>query len=247
MKNNFILVLFVVLIIFVLNNTKNTFTNVIKKKIVIITAEDRNDDFIKYHDLNFEKYCDINGYKYIRSPNCSPDVSSTYWCKIHLMKKYLESGDYDYVIWADSDTIITDNTKRLETFIEQFNKDIIIGKDCKFNNSFIDINTGFFIIKTSSIGISFINDCLQTIKQRPDCIKNNKEQGEWAGRCYEQGVMNELYRSKKYNKYIYVDKTKKFIYTDCYGSYLKDKIDAFVVHLCGIDSEKRKDYFKKYI
>jgi len=231
------------------NKKVSLFSSINKLKILIITAEDRNHSFIKIHDKNFKKYCAIHGYKYIRESNCPRSISTTYWCKIHLVKKYLDQDKYDYVVWADSDTIITNFKVPLEFFISKYNKDIIIGKDCTFNDSFIDINAGFFIVKNSIRGRSFINNCLETIRKKPKCIINNKEQGKWAGPCYEQGVMNELYRSDMYNNCIYVDNNKELIYNDCYKSYIKDlkKYKPHIVHLCGISNEKRTEFFKNYI
>ena len=57
-----------------------------KRKIAIITAEDRDYLFIKYHDINFKKYSDIHGYSYFRLDNCPKELSSTYWCKIYRVK-----------------------------------------------------------------------------------------------------------------------------------------------------------------
>jgi hypothetical protein len=243
------ILLFILIVLIYFIDSRSSFTNT-KDKILIITAEDRNEPFIKYHDNNFNKYANMHGYTYLRLSNCPKEESSTYWCKIHLLKKYLDT-DYDYIMWCDSDTIITDYNKRLETYIHSFRKNIIIGQDCKIIDSFIDINAGVFIIKNNEVGKSFINDCLKTLKDRPDCIVNNKEQGQWAGICYEQGIMNELYRSDKYNSEIYVDKERVFVYNDCFKSYIDDlkivKEYPFIVHLCGISNENRSNLFKTFI
>ena len=256
-----------------IKSIKNDTIKTIKNKILIITAEDRDENFIRYHDLNFEKYCKIHGYTYLRTKSCLKPIT-TYWCKIHLVQKYLNDSDYDYIIWADSDTIITDLNISIEKIINDVGlvndkslvksykgqesykgresyKDIIIGRDCKYKDSFIDINAGFFIIKNSVIGKSFLDECLLTLTKRPNCILNNKEQGEWAGPCFEQGIMNELYRTKKYNKHIYVDDSQEIIYNDCYKSYIKDfkatDVYPFIIHLCGISNELRAEFFKKFI
>ena len=110
---------------------KNLFDSVPlkKRKIAIITAENRNDDYIKYHDLNCKKYSRIHGYSYFRLDNCEQSEASTYWCKIYKVKKFLESDNYDYVLWLDSDTIFTSDTS-LDHFISKMGEpDIIISDD----------------------------------------------------------------------------------------------------------------------
>jgi len=250
-----LLIVFIILL-FIIFKPKQTFIENAKRlKILFITAENRDDKYIEDHDQNLRNYCNKHGYTYLRTDNCPKSVSTTYWCKIHLVKENLDKGIYDYVVWLDSDTVITDYSKPLEYFINKYKKDIIIGNDCHVINTRKDINAGAFVIKNSDIGRNFINDCLLTLKSKPECIVDDQEQGEWAGECYEQGVMNQL-RNGEYHDYIYVDEEKEFIYNDCFGSVYEDLIEGnllkeidmpFIVHLCYIDNNDRSDFFKKYI
>jgi len=221
------------------NFSLNTF------KIGIITAEDRNDEYIKYHDISFQKYCDLHNYDYIRTTNCSKEESTTYWCKIHKVKTALDSGKYDYVMWADSDTIITNLNISLGTIIKETGEpDIIIGKDTWFTSIINIICAGIFLIKNSKEGKSFIDECLSKINNKPQCIYNNKEQGIWAGICYEQGVMNLLIREKYKNAYI--DTENKYFFNCTPTSNCEDFKTVFL-HLAGWGNESRANIFKKYL
>ena len=103
-----------------------------------------------------------------------------------------------------------------------------------------------FLIKNSDIGKSFINECLSKIKSKSSCIINGKEQGFWAGICYEQGVMNLLAR-EQYKEYTYID--TKYLLNLPYSmgkKYNKDS-DAIVVHLAGYPNNIREEFFKQYI
>ena len=191
-----------------------------KRKIAIITAEDRNYPFIQYHDLNFKKYSDIHGYSYFRLDICPKELSTTYWCKIHRVKEFLDSGNYDYVMWADSDTIIQDPILH-------------------------PVNAGVFLIKNSNIGKSFMNDCLAKLKSKKGCIINGKEQGTWTGICYEQGVMNLLIR-EKYKDYTFVDLKEEFVFNAGKTDEYEYK-NSIVIHLCGHKNDVREKFFKKYI
>jgi hypothetical protein len=227
---------------------KSKFQEKVNKKIVILTAENRNDNYIKLHDLNFAKYSNLNRYKYVRMGNCDKTVATTYWCKIYKVKDLLESGErFDYVMWADSDTIITSDT-RLEDYIYKFgDPDIIIGTDCLINCHPLHIlNAGVFIIKNSKVGLEFINECISSIK--PGCIVDGKEQGEWAGECYEQGVMNKLI-SEKYKDVTYIDRNNELIYNDWGNNYkkiLRQESKPLVIHLCGVSNKNREIVFSMF-
>jgi len=212
-----------------------------KRKILIITAEDRNDDYIKYHDINFKKYCKLHDYIYLRLDNCSKEESSTYWCKIHKVKKALENTEFDYVMWADSDTIITDLNVSLDSFISDVGEpDIIIGKDVGINV----FNAGLFLIKNSKMGKYFINRCLEELGRRKSCLVNGKEQGFWGGICYEQGLMNLIIR-EQFNNYTYVDKESELFYNK--NNIMKSKKKGVFLHLLGHSSDARANEFKNYI
>uniref|UniRef100_A0A6C0IB09 Nucleotide-diphospho-sugar transferase domain-containing protein n=1 Tax=viral metagenome TaxID=1070528 RepID=A0A6C0IB09_9ZZZZ len=220
-----------------------------KRKIGIITAENRNEEYIKLHDTSFRQYSQTHDCDYIRTSNCPKEESSTYWCKIHKVKKLLDSGKYDYVMWVDSDTIIVNQQLSIDTFISEFGEpDIIIGNDeCMFD--FLQYNiicAGVFLIKNSRVGKQFIDDCLNEIKKNENCIINGKEQGIWAGICYEQGVMNLLVKTK-YLKNTYLDYEKIFIYNKNIFNTPTDYSKNFIIHLAGAPNNIRAQFFKKFI
>ena len=223
--------------------TRNIFEKqeYIPKRIAILTAEDRNMPYIRYHDKNFQEYCDLHGYSYIRLDNCSPDEASIYWCKIYKTKELLETNKYDYVMWADSDTIIPDKSVSLDLLLSDLGEpDILIGKD---NNSGNVINAGLYIIKNSEIGVSFINDCLSYIENKINCILDGKEQGIWAGICYEQGVMNLLVR-EKYDVFTFVD-TENILFLNQLNKDETVMSNPVFLHLAGFPNKIRNEVFEK--
>jgi len=218
-----------------------------KRNILIITAENRTGKYIDYHNLNFKKYADIQGYTYALLENCPKEVATTYWCKIHKVKEALPY--YDYVMWADSDTIVPDLSKSLDDLISRYGEpDVIIGKDTWWSKNIHILNAGLFLIKNSETGHQFLDDCLDFIANKKDCIKDNKEQGMWAGICYEQGVMNLLVR-EKYSDKTLVDNEGKFFLN------VVDKIEnneekiykTLFLHLAGQPNYIRETVFKSLI
>lgn len=240
--------------------SKNKFTEVsnstIPLKIAITTAENRKEDYIKYHDINIQKYCDKYSYDYIRTDNCKPEEINTYWCKVLRVKEILLTNKYDYVMWLDSDTIIKDYSVSLEYYIKKYGyKDIYIsyenvGGILKYITQFFTmLNAGIFIIKNSEIGLKFINDCLDYLDKRAgDCITNNKLKGMWAGDCYEQGVINMKIKYD-YSEYTFIDYNQEFIknISILLGYHPKIVDSKGIVHLAGYSNKKRNKEFEKYI
>jgi hypothetical protein len=159
----------------------------------------------------------------------------------------LASDKYDYVLWVDSDTIIVNKEVSIDSLISKYGeKDIIIGRYKVFGNM-IEINAycaGVFLIKNSDIGKKFINDCIDHLKDRPKCIVNNKEQGLWAGVCYEEGAMNKLLKGE-YKDYVYVDDNYDIIYTPI--CFVDKKTSALILHLAGAKNKERYEIFSSYL
>ena len=224
-----------------------------KRKILIITTEDRDKEYIRLHDLAFGEYATKHDYEYLRLQNCSKEEASTYWCKMYKVKKALELGIYDYVVWVDSDTIITNIHKSFDELISEFGEpDIIIGFDDLFINYFIpkfmefkQYNAGIFFIKNTEVGKNFINDCISRIEGNSSCIVDGKEQGIWAGACYEQGIMNLLIKTK-YKDYSYIDYSNKLLMNICEFNNSKNS-KSIILHLAGFRDKKRAEVFKYYL
>jgi hypothetical protein len=160
-----------------------------KNRILIITFDDRkNVEYINLHNKFFTEYAEKYGYEYkfehIYNENLN---TNAYWYKIYLVKYYLDTNLYDYVMWIDSDTIILNNNVNLNDFLNSYSSDLFF---CDDNQAIEKINAGIFIIKNSRIGKQYINDCINNFCNQ--CIKNGEKKlkGRWAATCYEQGVMN---------------------------------------------------------
>jgi hypothetical protein len=191
--------------------TQNIFTTLQqnidhKYRILLITLETRDLPVVEIHNRNLTEYANLAGYDYeFLNSYESPLNMPVYWQKLLLVQEKLNTTDYDYVVWLDSDVFIQKHEVLLETLInESPSSHIYIGKDYP-PTSFSAYCAGVFMIKNSEIGRNFIDECIDTYINRKEC-KNEKGEytlnGKWAGRCYEQGVMNELIKTK-YSQYVY--------------------------------------------
>lgn len=209
-----------------------------KKRIAIVSFDNRTGGgYIEDHDKNMQKYCNLWGYDYIRKYD-KPDDISVYWYKVQLVRDVLSSNQYDYVMWIDTDAIISDYSRDLSDIITPYDKDIIVGSDKSKSQRLFDVaNAGVFIIRNSEIGLQFMNDWLNEMNTY--CYKSgDKLRGIWAMSCYEQGKMNDLIYKKYYNytttlpfKYIYNGYTM--------DTCKKEDIDEFIIHMYG-----QKDYIR---
>ena len=192
-----------------------------KSNILIVTRENRDLPFIDFHDSNIKQYCSKHGYKYKRfKSNCDLPI---YWCKISDLLANI--NNYDYVMWMDSDTHINDFNRRIEMMLK---RDITIGHD----DGQKIYNAGVFIVKNSTIGRNFLNDCMKYFKEHKEsCVGSNGElKGSWSGMCYEQGVMN-MFLKDKYKDYVHV--------TEEVSNSLSCKNNYFITHLYQTSPEDR--------
>jgi hypothetical protein len=219
-----------------------------KLKIAIITAENRNDEYIKLHDQSLTEYCNIHGYHYIRLDNCQKEEATTYWCKIHKIKNVLDSNQmFDYVIWLDSDTIIVNKNIPIEYYLSKYGyPDILFGKQSiVFDLGRFTINAGIILIKNSENGNSFINDSIDKINSLDNCIINGKEQGFWASICYEEGILNLLVKSDKHKNNIFIDMDNTFILHHL-NPFNQIDNNIIFLHLAGYPNDQRKKIFEYY-
>uniref|UniRef100_A0A6C0I884 Nucleotide-diphospho-sugar transferase domain-containing protein n=1 Tax=viral metagenome TaxID=1070528 RepID=A0A6C0I884_9ZZZZ len=232
-----------------------------KYKIAILTIEDREEDYVKYHDKSVTDYCNRYSYDYIRLSTYKN--VNVYWSKIFLVRDtLLKKNEYDYVMWLDSDTIICDNNISLNKIINNYGvKDIFIHYENYgfiINNLYNNLNSGIFIIKNSTIGIQFINELIDIYHKQVDIDHNNKiASGLWTGNNYEQGVMNLLIKTNK----IYRDNTSiipEYIFNTSFNASLKTNFiddnllddvnsNCFIWHLPGRSPGLRSSKFKSVI
>ena len=212
----------------IINNNKLTIPNNKKNKILFVTFENRKKEYIDIHNQNISMYSTKWGHTYKFITNCDHNV---YWCKIKIVLDELSNGDYDYVIWLDSDTVIKKHNIDISNILNQYNSDIFVGSD---NNKIFNlINAGVFIIKNSDIGKQFLQDCINSVKNI--CFnKDGSLKGIWAASCYEQGQMNLIIA----NKYV---KHTTILPNDYILNSSKCNDNTLIMHLYGGSDDARKE------
>jgi hypothetical protein len=165
-------------------------------KIAILTAytdtnkwtDDNKCDFFNTASKNHIDYCYKHNYTYIADVFTEDDYNGYHptWIKILALKKYLPS--YDYIVWIDSDCIITDTDITIQSMI--YNSPMLVIPKCELdyttNTVWTGITTGFMICKNDK----FVLDLLDTLIQTSNNYKFDY--------FHEQSVLDDYLRDGGY-------------------------------------------------
>jgi hypothetical protein len=174
-----------------------------RRRVHILTLETRAIRVLAAHDRSLRDYAARHGYKYtsIRAYTPPGPALPVYMQKLQLMLEALEGG-FEFVVWMDSDTLVSHPDVPLEAVLEREpDAHIFIGREYP---AWIGVwfgyvlNAGFFVLRCSDVSAAFLRECIELYMRNPVCKKGGKfvSAGLWAGECYEQGLMNMLLAGK---------------------------------------------------
>ena len=221
-------------------------------KILFITFETRDLEFVSIHNSNISKYCSkmnrdlLRDYEYKFISECTENhIHNVYWCKFVLLLKELEREQYDYVVWLDSDTIVCDDKLDIGDVLCKYDSSIFVGFDRPDLSKIV--NAGIIFIKNDSVGKEFMTEMVNLSKTtlfKNECMdKNGQLNGIFAGTCYEQGVLNELILTDKYAEYTTI-LPPNYILND---RKCPENNKTFLFHQYDTKSEKRKQCFSSIL
>jgi hypothetical protein len=158
-----------------------------------------NDQMLKYERLgemaveNRRLYCERHGYTFIDEV-AVPDDRPVCWAKIPAILQALEN--HEWVLWADSDTLILDRSRRLEDFCDT-TRDLVvqshdayfewIGVDPAEGRAAMPINTGVFLIRATD----WSRRLLEEAWQQDHLICRNEV---WSGIGEQEAIIEVLQR-----------------------------------------------------
>jgi hypothetical protein len=144
----------------------------IKIGIVSLAVGEKFREDVKYGIRTKVKYCEKYGYDFIEDDSNTDHTRHLAWSKIPVILAYLEK--YDYLVWMDADTIITNDDKKMEWFIREYMGD----KELMYVESKQWVNTGVMFIKSTDYMREFMSESWN----HTDKI------------CWEQGAIDYLWR-----------------------------------------------------
>jgi hypothetical protein len=159
--------------------------------VAIVQYDDRSDtglgSLIKLMEQN-AAYASHHEYTY-RFYRETPLVLPPVWVKPFLVRDLLREG-FDTVVWIDSDAVVHDFSRRLESLFAQSKAFVYASDPPPWVSPF---NAGVFACKTEALPIL---DCWCASFQARLWSRNDDGawrwlKGEWAGRAFEQGAFVE--------------------------------------------------------
>ncbi len=96
-------------------------------------------------DMNKKKYCETKGYDYRLKIQTEPYSG---FDKILFLDTIIQENKFEWILWCDCDTLITNFNKNIEDIIDT-NFHFFLTKD------YNDINGGVFLFNTSTKGLKY--------------------------------------------------------------------------------------------
>jgi hypothetical protein len=211
-----------------LSNFDTTYVDITKKsnlnkKILIYSADNRDDNYIKLHQQGWENYCSIHGYTFIFEYPCKE--VPLFYCKFFKILEFMDKyPDFDYYIWVDSDTIPNKlfYNFNLESMIEQVGEEADVITTHYSEPLFKALIGSFYVFKNTARSKKILQDCLDYINY--DKWENyQKATAIYGGKEYEEAAM--FYSIRKNKEVIHKRIKGKFIT----NSYICDE-SYFIIH-----------------
>jgi hypothetical protein len=170
-------------------------------------------------------YCEKHGYPYIMDESVYDGVRPFPWYKIQLIKKYISS--YDYFVWLDADTIVWNDSVKLDELVKCMgDASILCAHD--LNN----INSGVMIIKNTP----YIMGIIDAIWDNTVFINH-----QW----WEQASLIDIYqRNEACRKHIAIIPQEHCYRFNAYCNNLEPT--SWILHFAGMRGELLSSAIEQY-
>jgi hypothetical protein len=190
-------------------------------KITIAQYYTENLTHGKYAEAINRNYCEQKGYSYFVEKDSEKirnilDGRAPTWYKPKLILEIFENLDTEYVLFLDTDAIISDFSENIESFIdENFN---FIGAEDASSHSVM--NAGVFLIKNNAWSVNLLNlwwnlstNLKPSLFDRLQVAENQKENENYFtnGLWMDQSVLTYIYLNyEKFREKIKIISSRSF-------------------------------------
>jgi hypothetical protein len=163
--------------------------------VVTLAAGKEYNAAVRTSTENKEQYCKKHGYDFFCGTESLDTTRSFSWTKIKLLLNVMATGKHKWIFWTDADSLIMNDSIRLEEFIDPDHDFILPGDYHAVDPSeltpewqqmaphVVNINAGEFFLRNSPWSIAFLEECYN---------KTEFVQHSW----WEQGAMTDLLTTK---------------------------------------------------
>ena len=201
----------------------------------IVTLETRDLPMVELHNESMQAYCQYHGYTYIFLDHFESSFA-VYWQKLQVVLQTMEATTSDFVMWVDSDVIVQYPSLSLSIITNTQESVIYWARDLEGDKP---LNAGVFIVRNNQSGRYFLEECFRVyLARKRECYKYNTKglNSTWSGRCYEQGVMNEV--AATHPELVCV------VHDTLISNNDKTKPDSMILHMFG-NKERATNEFRR--
>lgn len=176
-----------------------------QKKVCIFCYETRHQAGLQKLKALNATYCRVNNYTFLYHERSSVDkIYPPYWIKVKLAYDLLQTQEYDYIGWIDSDVVMHDTNIRVESIFSVLGPDYFFVKSTDNDHWLNRFNAGVWFVKSCPQALDFFHDWLSSY---PATSWKRLKQNKWIcttcttyanGPEYEQGAGTTLLESEKY-------------------------------------------------
>ena len=163
-------------------------------RVGVLTAHDHNQrDIAAISTPNKRRYCDHHGYEFLEETSGFDASRPPSWSKLLFVRRHLPQ--FDWLFWTDADSLIMNNSMRLEEFIED-GADLVLTHD-DFGIGLYVVSMGQFLIRNCEWSLRF----LQEVWEQRRFIHN---------RMWEQAAVQHLLEQRDLSDHVHVVTQRRF-------------------------------------
>ena len=213
-----------------------------KYSIVQYDNREITENHKKFMEINKE-YCKKHNYSY-KFFNYKDETLPVYWLKVKIVKELLNTDEYEGILWLDTDAVIKNTDKTLDSFGDTNTAFIMSNDQYPMEHDDLNkypFNAGCWIVKNNNNGKLILSDWLNTYN--PNSWKKNdkgnlRTNTSYGGDEYEQGMfVNKILPKYKDNILI----LPWYIF---HAFDVSQNKDIFILHFCSNKTIEENRYLK---
>lgn len=207
-------------------------------KFLVLMAHDGSLDFARLAEKSYASYAKRHGYNF-RLETFYPTSQGRghpSWQKLDLLQRTIEEGKQDWILWADTDTVITNHAIRLEQFLEPRDDSIWLYASRDWGEA-----------GDWSAGVMLVRSCFHARK----FFTFAGLKTQWADMgCWDQSAMHETWKENKWAQYgikVLPRRLLQSVPRECSSGVLEPwQPWDFLCHATGIPSDQKRAILQKH-
>lgn len=211
-------------------------------KILIVTAHDGNLDFAPICEASWSEFARRHGYDFTVRKFTPQSAGNGHpsWQKLPLLASLIEANAHDWILWADTDTVVTNYLASFDQWrwtpltykgkAVDLGAWLLVSKDW---NDYSPWSAGVLLIQSCQDALAFFREA-ETHKQFRD------------GGTWDQDAMHEVWRAKPQGIQILPRRVIQSVPRDVVQATEPWEVGDFICHVTGIPNAQKRRHLLKY-